>query len=145
MKKKQKILELLSFHMNSINIQWFSEQDVNNIKYNLDFGYTIASNTSENNLYRLVLTCKFNSSKPKAGFKIEATITGYFSTPDANDEKKNLNLVCYNGGMILIGTLRGIIANMTGTFPGGKIDLPSINMNELIEYVEKKRQKAVTK
>jgi hypothetical protein len=140
MAKSKKILELVSFNMESINIQSFSKTSENEIKYKLNFDYDIATNEKDVLLYRLKLTCKLQPVIPKTGYKIESAITGYFRVPNDIDENKKMFLVCYNGGIILIGTLRGIIANATGSFPDGNFILPTIDMMKVIEKVEKQRK-----
>jgi hypothetical protein len=47
-------------------------------------------------------------------------------------------LIRVNGGTILYGILRGEIAAFTGSFPGGKFNLPTVNMMEIVKDCEEK-------
>ncbi|MCC5875329.1 MAG: hypothetical protein JJU11_03820 [Candidatus Sumerlaeia bacterium] len=64
---------------------------------------------------------------------IEAKIVGVFSCPEEMEEAKRFPMVRYNGSLILYGLLRGQVATVTGSFPTGKLTLPSFNMMEVLK------------
>ncbi|MCD4786581.1 MAG: protein-export chaperone SecB [Candidatus Eremiobacteraeota bacterium] len=64
--------------------------------------------------------------------KIEVGIEGIFELSSDTPEDIAKRLVPYNCLAILYGIARGMIADTTGSMPGGKFILPAINLVELI-------------
>ena len=83
----------------------------------------------------------------KAGVdKIDSEIVGYFSfSEEFSDEEKRQITIRINGSVILYGILRGQIATFTGSFPNGKFNLPTVNMIEIVNEIEKKNIAKITK
>ena len=76
---------------------------------------------------------------PPIGIAFEAEIVGFFTFPEGTESTRIEQLVRLNGCTVLYGVLRGLIANTTGSFPGGKFILPTFMMQDVVAEVEKKR------
>lgn len=73
------------------------------------------------------------------GHQIECVINGEFLIPEEMDVDKREGLLRVNGLSILYSTLRGVLGNLTGSFPGDKLCLPTIVPNELVKEIEEKK------
>ncbi|MEX2381721.1 MAG: hypothetical protein WD490_05010 [Opitutales bacterium] len=72
-------------------------------------------------------------------YKLDFRIQGVFRFDEGLEEQKMQYLVRVNGGTILYGILRGMLATMTGAFPEGRINLPTIMMQDVVRRVEERR------
>ncbi len=65
--------------------------------------------------------------------KGKIVILGQFSFPENTSEEEKMELLLLNGNSILYGALRGVFANITGTFHTGVIHLPTFNIKQLVQ------------
>lgn len=77
--------------------------------------------------------------------QLECEINGHFRIPEEIPEDHREGLVCVNGVSILYSTLRGIIGNLSGSFPAGRLCLPTINPEDVVERAQKARSAAAKK
>lgn len=65
---------------------------------------------------------------------VDATISGLFSAgAEASAPAVRAALMKYNAPSILYGLLRGITVSVTGASDSGRIDLPAVNVQELVD------------
>lgn len=72
-------------------------------------------------------------------YKVDFQILGFFAFPKDTVEDNMQYLIRVNGCTILYGILRGIVANVTGTFPEGPLPLPTVMMHDVVNSVERSR------
>ena len=114
--------------------------DVDHLK--CDFSYDVATHKQEPRRYRMILDFKMEEvGKQQAGtgYVIEARLEGQFTFDESFEETKRQIAVRISGLNMLYGSLRGVLAGITGTFPGGTITLPSIKPQSVVEDVEKRK------
>src|SRR5690606_7142009 len=71
-----------------------------------------------------------------SGYQIALSITGLLSVEPGGEEidEENLrSLAVLNGAMILYGIVRAEVASMTSNFPGGRLLLPTVYMQEILK------------
>ena len=79
------------------------------------------------------------SIEPKTyGWKVNAQLDGFFKCPEGLTPSMREGVVRINGGTILYGLLRGQLSAMTGSFFGGPVILPTVNMMEIVKTKEEK-------
>lgn len=114
-------------------------------KIGIDFNILKAKGET---LFKIVLkiSMEANGENVNTGVrKLELEVEGVFQVSDNLDEQKLFNLLHFNGLTILYGVVRGIVMNVTGSFPGGRIILPCVNMAEIIERHYKKKKPSKSK
>ena len=70
------------------------------------------------------------------GYKFETIIVGRYRIENAKSPDLESRLSRLNGVSLLYSTLRGMLSNVTGSFEFGKVTLPSINPQAIVEQVE---------
>ena len=133
-------MQLENFEMKKLHVDFFSsrrktEPDIN-MKLSINVRLTKIAKAQRR--FRLLLSIKVDS-EPKVGYRIRADILGYFYVPEEIPEEKIEPLVRGNGTAILYGILRGQIAVFTGSFPGGKLSLPTIPIPPLMDMKKHKK------
>ncbi len=141
-------MQLEDFKVAELHIDWREPNvetvEVEGIKYDLD--YEIGAHSKEPLRYRMVLTLNIEEvGTPQAeiGYTIKARLLGFFQFPESIEKAKRDTLVRVNGLNLLYSTFRGTLAGITGTFPGGAFVLPTINPQEMVARIEKKKQAAL--
>ena len=120
-------LQLEYFEMKKLHIDFFTsrkkiEPDVN---MKLDVKIRLNKITNKPRHFKLLLSIKVDP-EPKIGYQVRADIIGCFYVPEPILKEVMESLVKGNGTLILYGILRGELAVFTGSFPGGKLTLPTI-------------------
>lgn len=142
-----KILQLEDFTLTKLHIDWHSIDDSESqqpvaIETEISVSYDVKRHKERPNTFLLKLLfsdCPLGK-KTKQGIELHAEILGLFHFPEGMSEDEMQTLIRINGGTILYGILRGEIASLTGSFPSGKVVLPTIHMPEIVEAVEKKKK-----
>lgn len=122
------------------------------ISWSLDFDYDTFRDKQHITRRMLGLEvsgkCLGKDNKP-IGLTFDIEIRGIFHLPESMDEEHQEGLLRINGVSILYSTLRGILGNVSGSFPGGRFCLPTISPKEIVESVEARKKqssfKATTK
>jgi preprotein translocase subunit SecB len=114
----------------------------------IDFDYD--SLTHKDDPLRRMLTLRIRAGErtkdgERVAHQLECDINGQFRIPEEIPEEQHEGLVCINGVSILYSTLRGIIGNLSGSFPAGRLCLPTINPQEVVERVQKAKASKVPK
>ena len=132
------ILELENFFMTELHIEWHPSVNSSEANRELSIDYKVFQHQENKQLKRLDLHVNIfeTQGKKKSGYSIQSIISGVFSFPESFPEKDVEYLIRVNGGTILYGILRGELASLTGSFPGGKFVLPTVYMHEVVEMVE---------
>jgi len=106
----------------------------------LSFDFDFDSLTHRDDPLRRMLTLRVRAGEQTengepVAHQLDCEINGQFQVPEEIPEDHREGLVCVNGVSILYSTLRGIIGNLSGSFPAGRLCLPTINPKELVENV----------
>ena len=85
---------------------------------------------------------ELDGQKQKIGYHVECEMVGFFTVTEATPKGQEEAVIRLNGVSQLYGALRGILATATGMFACGRLNLPSIMPQEIVEQVEKRRAAA---
>jgi len=126
-------LQLNQFEMKKLHVDFFSSKRKKkaDINMNLSANIRLYKTSQSSRHYKLLLSTKIDP-EPKVGYRIRADILGYFYVPEEIPSDIMEDIVRGNGTMILYGILRGEIAVFTGSFPEGKLTLPTIPIPPII-------------
>jgi preprotein translocase subunit SecB len=137
------------FFVTRLHIDWrqptASAVDIDRL--NLTCDYNVAYNAQDNSMFKMELSVRLSQvgkQQADVGYIIEADLVGLFSFPTEVDAEDRQMLVRVNGINLLYGTLRGILANMSGVFPSERLVLPAINPMDIVQQVETRKNKHVT-
>ena len=140
------ILQLESFFLTRLHVDWnFPNDGGTTIEIRSTqnaFDYEVGTHKEEPNrrLLRLKFHCQeYDAKENKVGHCIDCEMVGIFSFTEATPKGKEEAVVRINGINMLYGALRGILATLTGAFPGGRYSLPSIMPQEIVNDVETRR------
>jgi hypothetical protein len=146
--EKSSSLRLEEFFLTKLNMKYISG-DGNPADaiapYNFSMDYDVARRVDDNRFFKLDFKIKAKPKKGVSGLSIDAELFGVFSFPEGTGENEMQYLVRVNGCAILYGLLRGQVAMLSGSFPCGKFNMPTIVMRDRIAAIEKKRQRAAGK
>lgn len=78
-----------------------------------------------------------DSNERKVGHQIFTVINGDFTLPKDNQVKDTEMLFRINALSVLYSTLRGVLGNLTGSFPGEKFVLDAIVPQDAVKNIEK--------
>lgn len=135
-------LALNDFCVTKLNIGWNQPpDDPERIRVKVNVDYQVMQHKQDSRRFRLNLnvTVRPANAKAKSGWNIDADIHGDFTFPEDFEETLIPTAIRVNGSSILFGTLRGQIANATGSFPPGKFVLPAVAMQDIVMAKEKPR------
>ena len=142
MEKISSPLQLDEFFIIKLNAKYVEGKfEKTHNKFNIYFDYQVGINKKNNNLFSLKFIFKIKPEKGKSGIKIDAELDGYFSFPPDTDNDDMQYLIRVNGCSILYSLLRGQISMITGSFPEGKFNLPTIVFQDEIMKIEKRKEK----
>lgn len=106
-----------------------------------DFDYSVQRSARNPQLFLLTFIVR---DDPEAKtphpqiYNLDFRIQGIFRFDEGLEEQKMQYLVRVNGGTILYGILRGMLATMTGAFPEGRLNLPTLMMADVVRKVEER-------
>jgi preprotein translocase subunit SecB len=137
-------LQLDEFFITRLNVEWLSPPKSQQVPTDFQFTYDVARHKTDLEKFRLVFYLHTAPSEGKAryGYVIDCAIAGLFSFVDRPPEKEMQTLIRINGCTILYGILRGQIALITGSFLGGKFNLPTVMMQDVVKSVEAEKAAA---
>ncbi|MFH0880807.1 MAG: hypothetical protein V2A34_13915 [Lentisphaerota bacterium] len=124
-----------------MHIDWADPEKETEISLQFTFDYDVARHKEDACRYRMIFRMSARSNKECAvGLMLDAEIAGFFTLPKEMEADKREYQIRVNGCAILYGVLRGQLALVTGSFPGGKFNLPSVMMQEVVETVEERKR-----
>ena len=123
-----------------VDFNFPKEKEVHVEELQIEFDYD--SLTHEDDPLRRLLTLRIRAGEltqdgEQIAHQFECEINGQFHIPEEIPEEHREGLVCINGTSILYSTLRGIIGNLSGSFPAGRLCLPTINPEEVVKRIQK--------
>lgn len=143
------ILQLENYFLTRLRMHFHfpenGEGQVQNLR--LDFDYDALQHSEEplRRLLRLrVALSERGPNDQKIGHDIECEINGQFLMPENLEPAQQEGLLRVNGLSILYSTLRGILGNITGSFPGEKLCLPTVLPQDVVASIEARKQKAAS-
>ncbi len=131
--------DLLGFVVNRLHVDYVIHEGNPRQRgevISIQFGIEFARNTKEDRQFRMVLKAIFSEKtkdKKPLGYQVDSVVTGIIKAPDDIPADQVQFHAEINGAAILYGTLRGIIFNATGVFPGGQMVLKSIPPNDILK------------
>lgn len=137
---KSSRLHLDEFFIIRLNLAWVTAESAETSEeYPSDLGidYELSRHDDDPQLFRLVLRVDSVVKKGYTGLNVESEIAGFFSFPEDTAEDEMQYLVRVNGASMLYGILRGQIAMVSGSFPGGKVNLPAVVMQEILPEIDR--------
>jgi len=137
------IISLDDFTITRLHVDWHDNAVISADAYELGIEYDVGRNPENRHQFLLKFRVNYGTErgrgKRRKGYEVEAEIHGLFTFPDDTPEDEMQTLIRINGGTILYGILRGEIASFTGSFPAGKLILPTVYMHEIVSQVEAER------
>ncbi len=137
------ICNLDDFYFTELSVKWVEPESTATVDgLSSGFDYDVFRAREDNKRYMLRLRCSFQEkteSDRSVGFNVQVGLDGLLSFPDELSEEDREKIVRYNGVALLYGVLRGQIASMTGSFPNGKLNLPTIMPQDIVNMVEGKK------
>ena len=123
-----------------VDFNFPKEKEVHVEELQIEFDYD--SLTHEDDPLRRLLTLRIRAGEltqdgEQIAHQFECEINGQFRIPEEISEERHEGLICVNGVSILYSTLRGIIGNLSGSFPAGRLCLPTINPQEVVKRIQK--------
>lgn len=140
------ILELQDYFLTDLHLDFrIPEADEEAVKaVRLEFDYETMTR-KDAALHRLLLlkvkAWQVNHEEEPIGYELSCTINGHFIVPADLPSSQQEGLLRLNGLSILYSTLRGIVGNISGSFPGGRLCLPTILPREEVDRIEANRAK----
>ena len=136
-----KILELEDYFLTRLNVDFIfpDEVEVEAESVSLEFDYDVL--THPDDPLRRILTLRVGVSQvaeddSKMAYQVECEINGQFRFPEEFKKDQREGMLRINGVSILYSTLRGIIGNLSGSFPEGRLCLPTILPQDVVKHVE---------
>lgn len=137
-------LQLEDYFLTRLNVDFNfpNDAEVQVEQVSLDFDYDVL--THQDDPLRRMLTLKVGVSEvakdgSKVGHQVECEIHGQFRIPEDIKQDQREGILRINGVSILYSTLRGIIGNLSGSFPAGRLCLPTILPQDVVEHIEKSK------
>ena len=131
-----------------VDFSFSKEAEVHVERLSLDFDYDVL--THQDDPLRRMLTLRVSLGEvtedgSKVAHQVECEINGQFRIPEDMEENQREGMIRVNGLSMLYSTLRGIIGNLSGSFPAGRFCLPAILPQEVVERVEETKKAAKAK
>lgn len=104
------------------------------VNYQIDVDFSHAE--VEEGVLQIFLKMGINDiESPKPGYRIFLEAVGIFDTSETRDlpEDQKQNLEIFATTNLMIGRLRGLIPILSGQGPFGAYNLPSLDLNDLLE------------
>jgi len=143
--------QLEDFHMTRLHLDWVDpgpREEVNIEATNSRFDYDVFSNREHSRYFMMKFQAWFqqvDSNREKVGYQVECEIMGIFEISEEIPEERWPGFIRLNGLSILYGILRGQLANATGSFPNGKLLIPTIMPKDIIQMVEEQEKADASK
>ena len=141
----QNQLQLEDYYLTKLHVDWRSPSKpkvhVEEIQTGID--YDVAVNAKEKHRYKLEVRIHLAESgkeEKEVGYTVVADIVGFFAFPEDAPEDVREKMIRINGLNILYGTFRGMLAGVTGMFPGNRLALPTIWPLQVVQRVEEAKK-----
>jgi len=138
------ILQLEEFYLQRMHVEFhpgdpIKESDVSGAD-RLSLDYEVLYNSEAPDQWALVLSVQIAPPEfdDEPGYELDAEMFGFFDTSGVDPDEREY-LIRLNGATILYGILRGQVATLSGTFPGGRLLLPTVDMNEVVNRIEARK------
>ena len=146
---KSSPLYLDEFFLTKLNIKhvgsFEKSEEITEQKYIVKVNYDVARNVNKKNMFRLDFRIIIKPPKSSSGISIDSEMLGFFSFPPKTPEEDMQYLIRINGCAILYSLLRGQVAMVTGTFPNGKVNIPTVVMQDMIKKKRRIKNSVTTK
>ncbi len=122
-----------------VDFNFHDDVEVREKQVSLDFDYDVLTHQDDPLLRMLTLkvgVSEIAEDGSKVGYQVECEINGQFRIPEDIKEDQREGLLRINGVSILYSTLRGIIGNLSGSFPVGRFCLPTILPQDVVKHIE---------
>ena len=131
-------LQLEDFFLTRLNVVWHPPTKPQEVDSEFGFGYVVGRHKTDARRFQLTFNIHTEPKvkTPPVGYAIDCQIIGLFSFIEGVPENEMQQLIRVNGCTILYGILRGQIASVTGSFAGGKFNIPTVMMQEIVQEVE---------
>lgn len=124
-------------------VEWLEPANTEEESISFGFDYDLACHPETPHLIKMVMRFWLGQANddeaPRCPYSLLTEMEGIFSFPEDIDEKQMAYLCRVNSMTILYGILRGEVANVTGSFPGGKYILPTVMIPEVVDSIEKRK------
>jgi len=142
--------QLEDFHMTRLHLDWVdpAREEVNIEATNSRFDYDVFSNREHSRYFMMKFQAWFqqvDENRNKVGYQVECETLGIFEISEEIPEESWSGVIRLNGLSILYGILRGQLANATGSFPNGKLLIPTIMPKDIIQMVEEQEKRNAKK
>lgn len=138
-------LQLEDYALTRLHIAWRPPTKdtvtIESLRY--DFDYDVGVHAGDDKRYKLDLrihVAELGNEETEVGYSVDADLTGFFSFLPECEPAAREKLIRVNGLSILYSTFRGILGGVTGTFPGGKLNLPAIMPQHIVQQVEDRKR-----
>ncbi len=147
------VCQLNDYQFRKLDIQFVDTGEAKEIEIEhltSKFDYDVWRNPDDSSVYMMRFSAEFHEESPQGerlGYQIETEIFGTFTLSDKVEASKRGTLIRQNGVSILLGIVRGQIGMNTGSFLGGKLLIPTLMPQDIVERIEsnKKAVKSVAK
>lgn len=134
------VCQLDEFFLTRLRVDWVEPPKNTKTQLRFGFDYTVGRHKDDPCRYRLQFRVTARSNEAQTvGLALDTEIVGFFTLPKDMDPDKREYQIRVNGCTLLYGILRGQLATVTGSFPGGKFILPTFMMQDVVADVEKRR------
>jgi hypothetical protein len=138
------IIQVLQFRLTRLHLDQdpFQEWGITPKEFSIETHYDILSNKEAPERYLMILRvqdvtpARQSQDKPPL---FDVTGMAEFEVPASLSEEQKYKLVAFNGGSILYGLIRGQLSMVSGAFPSGALLLPTLDWQEVVADIEKKR------
>lgn len=135
-------MQLNQYHLTKLQIDWRlpTVSQVEVCETRCRFDYVIGKHKTKENEFRMVLSVsaeEIAKEQPNIGYLISAELAGIFSFPEPPGKILPAVAVRVGGLNLLYGALRGVVAGITGSFPGGVFLFPTVNPQKIVMEIEK--------
>lgn len=144
------ILQLEDYFLTRLNLDFIFPNEIEDeVESNsLEFDYDVL--THPDDPLRRIMTLRVGVSQvaeddSKMAYQVECEINGQFRIPEGMKKDQHEGILRINGVSILYSTLRGIIGNLSGSFPEGRLCLPTILPQDVVKHVEEGKTLVVEK
>ncbi len=140
------VCELEDFFVNQLRVDWL-KPDPDRTEESASFGFEYDLSWHKDNPHRIRMVMQFvlgpnkENEQAPCPYGINTEIEGFFKFSEDIEDEKMGYLCRVNSLTILYGILRGEIANVTGSFRGGKFILPTVMMQDIVKDIEERKAK----
>jgi len=98
----------------------------------IDLNYEILKIDENKNIFQLILELKLSPLNNLPGYIISLKPIGVFELPGTAEKKQIDSALLYTCIPMILGNVRGFIADITSYFPLGKYFLPSLSIKSIV-------------